>query len=193
MPSLMFCPSSLAAPLNGAERPKRISLSVTPRKKFFGAPDSGARGCAGAGSTACCICEMDCCGCTGWTGRTGCCAGAYCCGSAIGTLPAAATAILFAGAGARSAEGEGCSGTTVVFAASRLVFGACPFPEYASNNPVANCDSGFAKMIKSATVAAKVTKSAMRPTNPPDPSSSRTGGSGTLCGPEWKSEIGGQS
>jgi hypothetical protein len=81
----------------------------------------------------------------------------------------------------------------VVFAASRLVFDACPFPEYASNNPFANCDSGFAKMIKSATIAANVTKSAMRPTNPLDPSSSRTGGSGTLCGPELKSEIGGQS
>jgi hypothetical protein len=35
MPSLMFWPSSLAGPLNGAEIPNRISLSVTPRT--FGA------------------------------------------------------------------------------------------------------------------------------------------------------------
>src|SRR5580692_6737495 len=31
MPSFIWLPSSLAAPLNGAEIPKRISLSVTPR------------------------------------------------------------------------------------------------------------------------------------------------------------------
>src|SRR5580698_7419078 len=31
MPSFIWLPSSLAAPLNGAEIPKRISVSVTPR------------------------------------------------------------------------------------------------------------------------------------------------------------------
>ena len=51
MPSFIFWPSSLAAPLNGAEMPNRISLSVTPCTELsvgFGSDGRAIRGsCVG--------------------------------------------------------------------------------------------------------------------------------------------------
>src|SRR5450759_5393592 len=58
MPIFIFWPSSLAAPLNGAEIPNRISLSVTPRKgllTLLGSCPSGRE--IGEGG-ACCACAL---------------------------------------------------------------------------------------------------------------------------------------
>src|SRR5450759_4137469 len=58
MPRFIFWPSSLAAPLNGAEIPNRISLSVTPRTgllTLLGSCPSGRE--IGEGG-ACCACAL---------------------------------------------------------------------------------------------------------------------------------------
>src|SRR6516225_10205881 len=56
MPSFIFWPSSLAAPLKGAEIPNRISLSVIPRTGML------MELCSGGASRACCACTLlDCC------------------------------------------------------------------------------------------------------------------------------------
>src|ERR1039458_1427789 len=58
MPIFIFWPSSLAAPLNGAEIPNRISLSVTPRTgllTLLGSCPSGRE--IGEGG-ACCACAL---------------------------------------------------------------------------------------------------------------------------------------
>src|SRR5476651_843746 len=58
MPSFIFWPSSLAAPLNGAEIPNRISLSVTPRTGLLTLLGSCPSGCEiGEGGT-CWACAL---------------------------------------------------------------------------------------------------------------------------------------
>src|SRR5262249_5599547 len=84
MPSRIFWPSSLAAPLNGAEIPKRISLSVIPRTMTFGHEGSWPSGCPGEDKESCCPPEDACAtvvgaGCAtaagaGWTLAAGACA-----------------------------------------------------------------------------------------------------------------------
>src|SRR5665213_1775465 len=58
MPRFIFWPSSLAAPLNGAEIPNRISLSVTPRMGLLTLLGSCSSGCEIDGSGACCACAL---------------------------------------------------------------------------------------------------------------------------------------
>src|SRR5665647_3395475 len=58
MPRFIFWPSSLAAPLNGAEIPNRISLSVTPRTGLLTPLGSCSSGCEIGGSGACCACAL---------------------------------------------------------------------------------------------------------------------------------------
>src|SRR5262245_20385759 len=84
MPSFIFWPSSLAAPLNGAEIPNRISLSVTPRKVVLTVVDSCPSGWAADDSDACWPFGADC---PTEAGAGGCGAGA----AAGGVTEAAAT------------------------------------------------------------------------------------------------------
>src|ERR1019366_8839127 len=60
MPIFIFWPSSLAAPLNGAEIPNRISLSVTPRTgllTLLGSCPSGCEICEGGACWACALAD----------------------------------------------------------------------------------------------------------------------------------------
>src|SRR5215831_16738651 len=93
MPSLIFWPSSLAAPLNGAEIPNRISLSVTPRKVLRGS-------CGFGESDACCVSALADGVATGPAATTACCACALAGGAPPGSaaVPVARTGELFAGA-----------------------------------------------------------------------------------------------
>src|SRR6516165_2616557 len=90
MPRFIFWPSSLAAPVNGAEIPKRISLLVTPRMApltLLSCPSGFEIGERAA-----------CCPCAGKSGA--CCACAVADGAAPGAaaIPAAGTSALFASA-----------------------------------------------------------------------------------------------
>src|SRR5476651_2132349 len=58
MPSFIFWPSSLAAPLNGAEIPNRISLSVTPRTGLLTLLGSCPSGCEIGEGGACWACAL---------------------------------------------------------------------------------------------------------------------------------------
>src|SRR5450756_3239726 len=58
MPSFIFWPSSLAAPLNGAEIPNRISLSVTPRTGLLTLLGSCPSGFEIGEGGACCACAL---------------------------------------------------------------------------------------------------------------------------------------
>src|SRR5262245_26408692 len=60
IPSFIFWPSSLAAPLNGAEMPNRISLSLTPRKVVLTLVGSCPSGWATDDSDACWPFGADC-------------------------------------------------------------------------------------------------------------------------------------
>src|SRR5215471_4188393 len=99
MPRFIFWPSSLAAPVNGAEIPKRISLLVTPRKALLtllSCPSGFEIGERAA-----------CCPCAGESGA--CCACAVADGAAPGAaaIPAAGTTALFAGASFAVTELDG--------------------------------------------------------------------------------------
>src|ERR1035437_2870825 len=58
MPIFIFWPSSLAAPLNGAEIPNRISLSVTPRTGLLTLLGSCPSGCEIGEGGACWACAL---------------------------------------------------------------------------------------------------------------------------------------
>src|SRR5262245_20978840 len=89
MPSLIFWPSPLAAPLNGAEIPNRISLSVTPRNVVLTVVDS-CPSCWAADDSDACWFGADC---PTEAGAGGCGAGAAACGvtEAAATFVAGAT------------------------------------------------------------------------------------------------------
>ena len=188
MPSRIFWPSSLFAPLNGADIPNRISLSEIPRTITFGPEGSWPSGCAGVDRESCCPPEDA-------------------CATVVGAVCATAAGCAAAGAGWATGAGTGAATEADAVRVGEpvdLLEDALPAVrrsvdlddpnsrDVASTSACAPCDIGRAKMSTSATTAAKVTTSATRPIKAEGPSSRRWGGgggSGTGSGQDGKSEA----
>src|SRR5215471_5322479 len=154
IPSFIFWPSSLAGPVNGAEIPNRISLSVTPRTSLLTLL-SCTSGFEIAVSAACCP----------WAREGGtCCA---CAVAAGGAAAIAETSALFAGASFALCRSDGLASCLVCESETRKL---------------ARSNSGFAKTTNNATTADSTATRAVWPTHPSNPSSRCAGGSGTGLG-----------
>src|SRR5262249_21940242 len=155
MPRFIFWPSSFAGPVNGAEIPKRISLSVTPPTALpcpsgFEIGESAAC-CPGAGEIgACCVCAV----------ADGAAPGAA-------AIPAAGTSALFADALFAVSRSDG-SETCLL----------CE-PELRGLTP-SNRD--FPKMANNATRTANAATFTKRTTSGSNPSSCRAGSPGSGSG-----------
>jgi hypothetical protein len=146
--------------VNGAEIPKRISLSVTPRKVLLTLVSCPSGFDVGE-SAACCPCVDE---------SGACCACAVADGAAAGAaaIPAAGTSALFAGASVAVSRSDGLEACLVC--ESELLRGLTP-----SNR-------GFPKRTNNVTTAATTATSAICPIGASNPSSRRAGGSGPGLG-----------
>src|ERR1700690_617487 len=166
MPSFILRPSSLGAPLKGAEMPNRISVSVTPRTGVLTLPGSCRSGCE-AGAT--CACALTGGGATGTAagageGGTGCATEATAgCGTEV---DAGCATEATAGRGtdvrtgcATAATATGVFGTTDSFNDALFAVGRPDDLEgcSVSNRALTPCEIGLAKMTPKATAAANMT------------------------------------
>ena len=162
MPCFICWPSSLAGPVNGAEIPNRISLSVMPRTALLTVPTivSSPNGLVVGESAACCP----------WAEGGICCACAVADGAATGAaaIPAAGARAMFAGAS--FAVSRGSAGLEI-----------CMGRESDSSSPT-RCNSGFPKTANNATTIANTATLTKRAINGSKPFSSRAGGSETGSG-----------
>ena len=158
MPSFIFWPSSLAGPVNGAEIPNRISLSVTPRTivlTLFCSP----RGCDDA-RDVCWPCMSGAC----WSSTLG-----------DGTPPEA-VATTVAGTRARLA------GVSFAVTRSNGLVTTCFVSKSQLSSGRTPSNRGLPKTINNAASAATTPTSAMRPISDSSPSPGGAAGSGIGSG-----------